>query len=353
MINVKESWYLVKCRFKNYEAAIFNDLDHCREFADKMKTGYVEYPVKKLAIAHAGCKESKIKFRITKHQTQRICLCCEKPFKGKTKLCPVCNKKRGNISVGTIVTIKSMYPEKEVFSLLAASPDILYKISYGTDSKERAEYRKGKSSYVYSPQYLNTPYQKKDATIPDYILNLFKNRPDKELLYMEGDRLNPKLYYVCKRCSKEQCQTYESIRDNKGHNCDANKSSGEAVIEDFLLRKNIRYRVQHDTIACVNPKTRHILPYDFELPDHKLIIEVQGEQHNCFMPFFHGTEENYEYQVWKDSYKKSFAESKGYKVLYIYYSDISSMKYQNIIESILMEREMHCHKNCRKKDVKM
>ena len=77
------------------------------------------------------------------------------------------------------------------------------------------------------------------------------------------------------------------------------------------------------------------MPYDFELPQYKLIIEVQGEQHTKFIEYFHGTLENYNYQIWKDSYKKDYAISKGYKYVEIFYNDITSGNYKKIIKETI------------------
>ena len=45
--------------------------------------------------------------------------------------------------------------------------------------------------------------------------------------------------------------------------------------------------------------------------------------------------ENYEYMVWKDWYKKSFAEKQGYKVLQITSLQIQNEEYKDIIKSVI------------------
>ena len=332
-----EQWYLVKCVFQKYEAALFNDLKHCKHFANSKGLPYETFPTKQAAIKHAGCKESKIKVRTTKHLQQRICLACEKPFRGKTKLCPTCNNKRNGVSVGTIVTIKSMHPNKDVFSVIEETPWILQRTAKTTTAKARAEIRKEKTAQVKSENYLSSQYSKNDTSIPDYIKALLSKDESKELLYLEGNRLNPKIYYLCKRCAKEHCQTYESLRQGQGHNCEALKSSGEAIIEDYLKKRNVQYKTQYNTLQCMNPKTKRIMPYDFELPRHRAIIEVQGEQHKAYSPYFHGSVENFEYQLWRDRCKKTFAEKNGYRVLYIDYVDIRTGRYKMIIDQILSD----------------
>lgn len=338
MFKESNKWYLVKCKFQCYEAALFNDIVHCKKFASGKDVSYEEFLTMHDAIKHAGCRENKIKIQITKHQQQRICLSCEKPFCGKTKLCPTCNKKRDGLSVGTIVTIKNMYPDKDVFSVIEANPWILGKIKRQTTAKERAEIRKRKTLQVTSDTYLNTKYDKSSVSIPDYLKILLAKDETKELLYLEGTRLNPTIYYLCKRCGNEQCQTYESLRRGQGHNCESTKSSGEIIIEEYLRKCNIRYKTQYDTLQCVNPKTKRVMPYDFELIDHGLIIEVQGEQHLKYSPHFHGCSENYDYQVWRDQYKKTYAEAQGYRVLCIDYLAIHTGNYKSLIEKGLQLR---------------
>ena len=82
---------------------------------------------------------------------------------------------------------------------------------------------------------------------------------------------------------------------------------------------------------CRNPITGGQLPYDIEIPILKIVIEVQGPQHYQYIPYFHGSEENFHYQQRKDDYKRRYAEKHGYQVIYIDYADIGSGKYQQLL----------------------
>ena len=68
MNNEKQTWFLVICKFQKYEAALFNDLAYCKQFADSKKLPYKTFHHKRDAIKSAGCPESKIKIRITEYQ---------------------------------------------------------------------------------------------------------------------------------------------------------------------------------------------------------------------------------------------------------------------------------------------
>ncbi len=87
---------------------------------------------------------------------------------------------------------------------------------------------------------------------------------------------------------------------------------GERLVKRYLDSLRIDYRTQGDTLSCINPKTGRPLPYDFELPKEKIIIEVNGKEHYKFMKYFHETTEGFEYQKYKDEVKRNFAIANGY-----------------------------------------
>jgi hypothetical protein len=122
-------------------------------------------------------------------------------------------------------------------------------------------------------------------------------------------------------------QTYKDLKADKGHNCSGSKSSGEIVVEEYL-KQFVDIKTQRDTLKCINPITGRQLPYDIEIVGKNILVEIQGQQHLKYIEYFHGTIDNFYYQQRKDSYKKRFAESKGYKLLYIYYDDIKNGNYK-------------------------
>lgn len=90
---------------------------------------------------------------------------------------------------------------------------------------------------------------------------------------------------------------------------------GEKFVKRYLDFLGVNYCTQGDTLKCINPKTGRVLPYDFELPEEKIIIEVNGKEHYRFIKYFHGNKEGFEYQKYKDEVKREFALSKGYKYI--------------------------------------
>ena len=95
------------------------------------------------------------------------------------------------------------------------------------------------------------------------------------------------------------------------------------------------FKTQRDTLKCINPKTGNVLPYDFELSGKKTIIEVQGNQHIKYTPYFHRDEDSFEYQKYKDAVKKDYAERAGYRFIEIFYTDFSNGKYKEILKNVI------------------
>lgn len=60
------------------------------------------------------------------------------------------------------------------------------------------------------------------------------------------------------------------------------------------------------------------LTFDFFNANKKIAIEVQGQQHTKFVPFFHGSRAKFLQQLKRDSKKYDFCEINGFKLVEIY-----------------------------------
>lgn len=125
---------------------------------------------------------------------------------------------------------------------------------------------------------------------------------------------------------------------------------------ESLLQEKVRkyicllgYSLKHEyncSIIPINPKTKHKLPFDNEIQELKLIVEVNGHQHYN-IDFFHmlrankinsTPEEEFEYCKWKDEYKKQYALEKGYEYLEIpYWTDDKEETYKKLIDKKISE----------------
>lgn len=269
----------------------------------------------------------------------KICTLCERPHRTKTQLCFSCNSKSkkladilsltyGKTSISKLLWLKEKYNTDDVFDLVTKKP-YLYRQVAANDT--RKDLKREVRAYHRSDEYKTQDYTKWQTKIPSYIIDEMKNHSTKQFLTISGDKLNPNIHYLCKLCNEEQSQKFIDIKANKGHNCITSKSTGEVLVENYLKDK-YNIKTQYNTLKCINPITGKQLPYDIEIPELKVIIEIQGDQHLRYIEYFHGSIENFYYQQRKDDYKKRFAQSKGYEVVYIYYDEIKKGTYKGKLD---------------------
>jgi very-short-patch-repair endonuclease len=125
---------------------------------------------------------------------------------------------------------------------------------------------------------------------------------------------NKKFYFDCNTCKDKYYQSPNN-KTNRGNGCPSCVNKSEQKIADYLKIINVNFTPQY--------KIRNsIKRYDFYLPDHKLIVEVDGPQHFRQVSNWGSPEENLE----NDLQKMKIALSKGISILRIYQPDIFSDK---------------------------
>jgi len=115
----------------------------------------------------------------------------------------------------------------------------------------------------------------------------------------------------------------------RGSGCsDCKRSKGELFIQDFLHKKNIKYIRQMKFEDCSHKKK---LSFDFFLPDYKICIEYDGEQHFRPVNYFGGLE-SFERQIIRDKIKNEFCNENQIKLIRFNYKQTL-----NKIEMLLNE----------------
>jgi very-short-patch-repair endonuclease len=334
-----KGWHIA---YKNKKAFVFDNWSE-RKHVLKCATYEKGFETKGEALGclhDLGYETDQIKvYETTPFVNKKICPVCGKIYGGKNKLCPSCNtiKKRLGLTIWVMCAIQNHVDSgKTIYSMSDEEIMRAARIIWSTKTKEECVTEsKEKRAELRSAVFRKEKYERESFDIPDYIRKFFEKDKTKEIICVDGYKINPRIYYTCKRCGCEICQTYEDLRSKKGHGCSANKSSGEVLVEEYLKQIGVFFKTQRDTLECINPKTKRVMPYDFELQKNKIIIEVQGKQHFEFIEHFHGTIDNFEYQQWKDEVKKEFAERVGYRVVYIDYHQLESSEYKTIIDAML------------------
>jgi len=74
-----------------------------------------------------------------------------------------------------------------------------------------------------------------------------------------------------------------------------------------------KYNAKVEYNILRSPKTGYHLPYDIyvEYNNIKYFIEINGGQHYARIPFYHKTDGEFEYQIYKDKLKEKYAKENG------------------------------------------
>lgn len=319
------TWNECEKLVKGYSGAEYKSFPTEQEAKDYLK--------KKTSISKSPTKKN------IQSRQEKQCLVCGRTLKIKTQLCPTCSKKRDalsekcnyTISNRCLIVLQDMYTKgtgTTIFDYIEQHPGILT-----TYIKMGKQQRKDKNWFSKAEKAKTKIITNKN--IPEFIINLFKDREDKELIEVYGNIKDPDIKFKCLKCGEVHTVRYSKLVSSNGHQCKATMSSGEFLVQKYLKEHHVFHKTQFDTIKCVNPITKHQLPYDFELPQHKIIIEVQGSQHVEHIQHFHSTQEAFEYQQYKDRVKKEFATKAGYTYIEIFYKDIKNGKYKEIINNTI------------------
>jgi len=295
------------------------------------------------------------------YDTVQICTICGQPMRKKGLLCGSCSRIRGeakriikskykvltqNSLIYIMKNIVNSYEPKIVLAWISEHPYDYWTFLPRKSRNERKSERRELKKNAMEKQKSDVQLDKKKLTIDSfpYLQKEFSKRKNLkfELISVRGIYRDPKIFVRCRMCESDFVCGFEEFKNSKfNHHCMSSVSSGELIIHRFLESRNINFVVQRQTLFCQNPITKRQLPYDFELTDYKILIEVQGNQHLEFTSYFQQTEKNFKYQCWKDTLKKNFAENKGYILLAITYPQIDSRVYQTIIHNAILERLPH------------
>ena len=145
-----------------------------------------------------------------------------------------------------------------------------------------------------------------------------------------------KVWWKCFECEHEWDSTIKSRSSGRG--CpECNKSKGEKRIKEWLVNNSICYEPQKEFKGLLGLGSG-LLSYDFYLPEHSLLIEYQGVQHEKYKKGLHKSKKDFEKQVEHDRRKKEYTLLNKYNFLEIWYCDFD--KIENILESYLLNKNL-------------
>lgn len=116
--------------------------------------------------------------------------------------------------------------------------------------------------------------------------------------------------------------------------CPFCKNKTELKLRTFLISIYPNTISEFKPSFCKNPETNYFLPYDFCIPDLKIIIELDGIQHMLKVMNWQNPEE----RIKKDIFKMKMANMNDYSVIRIFQEDVYQDKI-NWKELLLMNIE--------------
>lgn len=150
-------------------------------------------------------------------------------------------------------------------------------------------------------------------------------------------RSNQDIWFKCP-CGKHDSYK-RKLLNSHSYNFRCPKCSrerNESMIQEKvrLYLESLGYTIEHEndcSIVPINPKTKYPLPFDNEIKELRLIIEVHGSQH-YEKSVFTRTEEDLHYRKLLDRYKRIYCKVNNYHFLELSYKDIEKDNYKQIID---------------------
>jgi len=184
------------------------------------------------------------------------------------------------------------------------------------------------------------------------ILGIWSDK-NKDTPYEYAPKSNKKIWFKCKDGNHEdylRCINESNVYNFRCPNCVREREESFLQEKVRLHLESLKHTILHEhkcKIKCVNPKTKHVLPYDNEIVELKLIVEVHGVQHYKTQNIFNYKKSNHNnttleyelhYQQLKDRYKRIFAKRQGYFYLEIpYWTDDKEETWKDLIINKIKE----------------
>ena len=167
----------------------------------------------------------------------------------------------------------------------------------------------------------------RSSTLQDFVLKASKIHENKynysKSIYTNCDN---KLIIICPLHGDFSQTPYSHLIGRGCPKC--NSSKGELKIVKWLTKNNIEYIHQKTFNDCKNPRTGHVLKFDFYIPSKNLLIEYNGEQHFNVI-----TSRNYKMNKkdlsnnkYRDYIKVKYTQLHNIKLLCIKYTKFSQIE---------------------------
>lgn len=135
-----------------------------------------------------------------------------------------------------------------------------------------------------------------------------------------------KVIIICKKHGEFNMIPQYHLINKSGCPLCVNKTETKLLTKMLNFYPSIKYQINHQW--CKNEKTNKYLPFDFIIEDHKIIIELDGEQHLKQVRNWDPPQITQQ----KDKFKMLCANKNNYSVIRILQKDVYDDKYDWLLE---------------------
>jgi len=188
------------------------------------------------------------------------------------------------------------------------------------------------------------------GTLYPQVLDIWSDKNEKSP-YEYSPKSEQKVFWKCSDGKHEDYERSISSSQSCEFRCpECSHERDESLLQEKvrLYLETLNYYIKHEyncTLIPHNPRTKFPMPFDNEIADLKLLIEVQGSQHyqiNSYTSIWRDKRYTPEEQLHKrklyDRYKKYVAFCNGYFYLAIpYWTDDKEETYKKLIDDKIKE----------------
>ena len=165
------------------------------------------------------------------------------------------------------------------------------------------------------------------------------NSSKKIWLKCSNNKHDDYLQYI-RNAIRSDCECPTCVKERK-------ISKAQIFVNNYL--EELGYKPLHEyecNIVAINPSTGRYMPYDNEIPELKLIVEVNGVQHYQEKSSWNvlnakqnniSVKESLKQQQYRDSIKKKYAIECGYRILEIPHWRIYNDSFKEMIDNVIQE----------------
>lgn len=160
------------------------------------------------------------------------------------------------------------------------------------------------------------------------------------LLTVKKYNKQEKKYECSCECGNTTLVNLNDLTSEHTKSCGCLKSFGEYKIINILKNNNIDFIYQYKNENCKFQDTNKMAIFDFYLPDRKIIIEYDGEQHFIQGTGVYNNLEKFQKTQEHDTFKNEWCKENGITLIRIPYTHLKEICLEDLLENSSFIKEV-------------